>query len=90
MKYKYRYVRKNGHYIPQISKDGIKWVGLKEENLNNFLQKMFAFIATYERSSLLFTDTKEIYFNNEVSVNAFLGGLKTSLDEEITEFEHLN
>lgn len=90
MKYKYRYVRTNGNYQPQISKDGIKWVGLKEENLNNFLLKMFKFIGTYEGCSLLFTDTKEIYFKTEISVNAFLGGVKIMLEEEITEFEHLN
>ena len=47
-------------------------------------------METYERVDLTFSDTKEIYFISEISVNTFLGGLKVMLDEEITEFEHLN
>jgi len=90
MKYKYRYVRKNGHYVPEISKDGIKWVGIKENNLNHYMQKLFEFTQTYERYKLIFSDTEEIFFRNEISVNAFLAGLKIQLEEVTTEFEHLN
>ena len=90
MKYKYHYIRKHGYYIPEISKDGNKWMALKEENLNRHLKCFLEFSKKFENNPLIFSDTKEIYFTTEIGVNMFLGGLKIMLEDQVTEFEHVN
>ena len=40
---KYRYIRKNGLYIPEASKDGIKWVGIKVDNINDLMKNFLKF-----------------------------------------------
>ncbi len=87
---KYRYIRKNGLYIPEASKDGIKWVGIKVDNINDLMKNFLKFNENYVRCKLTFGDSKDIFFHDEISVNMFLAGFKIMYEEKITEFEHLN
>lgn len=91
MDIKLRYEKRNSCFTPQFSIDGKQWKCFKKENLDGKTLRIAEKLgeAVYD-AHIWYSDTQELYFKHEITVNAFLAAAKIMFKTEVIEFEHLN
>lgn len=91
MDIKLRFTISGTCYIPEYSKNGTDWVCFTEDTIKDtVLVRLVEFISNETHHKVYFTDTKQLYFKNEMWCSVFLAAFKVLTKKQIVEFEFIN
>lgn len=81
---KFRYIRDGINFNPESSLDNQTW-----ESWDLALIEKIRILGEIVKSlnGVFYSDTKTLYFRNEIECSAFIGACKIYYREEIVEFE---